>query len=65
MNDKIFLFTIKNKDGTSSKYATVQMTQFDAESQFDFEISCDHDNIDYTVKEMEDEVFVEDDVIWF
>jgi len=65
MEDKIYLFTIKDKDGKVSRYATASLNQFDAEVKWDDEISNDHDNINYTVKEMEDEVYGEDDVVWF
>jgi len=63
MEDKIYLFTIKDKNGKISKYATAQLSQFEAEVLWNDEISNDHDNINYTVKEITDEV--SDDVIWF
>lgn len=64
MNDKIYLFTIKDKDGSVHKYATTAMTQFDAEVEFDNEILQDHDSIDYLVKEVElDDVC--EDISWF
>lgn len=63
MEEKIYLFTIKDGDGKVSRYATAQLTQFDAEVAWDAEIACEHDNINYTVKEVEDDV--SDDVVWF
>lgn len=56
--DKIYLFTVKDK-----KYATAQISQFDAESQFQFSYG---DEIDYKIKEIELETIMEDKKIeWF
>jgi len=51
MKDKVFIFELNNK-----KYATLQMTQFDAEAQWEFSMpDLDEpldDNSDYTITEM-------------
>lgn len=64
MDDKIFVFTIEDKDRTIHKYATAQQTQMDAETLFDNEILQDHDRVDYLVKEVE-LTDVCDDISWF
>lgn len=66
MEDKIFLFTIKDKDGTIAKYATAQYTQLEAEQTWEEEMACLHDTLNYSIKEIRDtDVEFEEDVIWF
>ncbi len=48
MEDKIYLFEIEGK-----KYATGALNQMDAEYKFDYEISNEHETLDYTVIEVE------------
>lgn len=61
MEDKIYLFEIDGK-----KYATGSGNQMDAEYKFDYEISNEHETLDYTVKEVELEIIKnEDGIIWF
>lgn len=59
MEDKIYLFTDEN----GKRYATAQVTQLDAESQFQSDYGND---IDYTIKEIELAKIMRDESIeWF
>jgi len=59
MTDKIYLFI----DSEKKKYATAQITQFDAETCFAFSYG---DDTDYSVKEVELDTILKDNKIeWF